>query len=234
MSTAEDKRKTASLEATTIDLRDFTLGSALYLVREESRLVYDFRAPLTQAEAHRQAKAQARRWGAPENPKPGFRNCVCNPGPIDISVRFGGGDVPELVSYLGINANELSTDPLPLARAHAFCPTCDGLGLVGDAENLYPVPCQFCDGTGLKARGDDHLDAYHDRAIAEYTRTERHGGIKVGDYTNDAHVYGRRHDDFNADLRPGIVVAVLAMLTFSIFRWGDNLVRWVQSWGWLS
>lgn len=205
MTTAADNGKSTSLAVTSTPSE-----GSIYAKQEGKRLVYDHRAPLTQAEAHREAKAQGQQWGKPPH---GARvvNCQAKPGPIDISIHFGSETADSL------------------ARAHAFCPTCDGLGLVGDAANLYPTPCQFCDGTGLK---DRHLDAYHDRAIADYTRAE---SGKPAHYVSESNPHlGRRHDDFDVDFRPVFGTILVALVTLGVLRFGGDLVRWVESWGWLS
>lgn len=38
------------------------------------------------------------------------------------------------------------------ARPCAFCPTCDGLGLVSNPVCAYPVPCDQCGGSGCTER----------------------------------------------------------------------------------
>lgn len=112
--------------------------------------------------------------------------------------------------------------PQPLAHARAFCPTCDGLGLVGDDDSRrYPTPCPVCDGSGL-------INRKHDQLIHDYQREQRleralRGAVKG------------RHDDLNDDrvigacIGASMTLAAIVIAVWALWRSG-TIARLVGMW----
>lgn len=102
------------------------------------------------------------------------------------------------------SSKDALVDSRIVARARAFCSTCDGIGIVGDDNPLtYPTLCPMCDGGGLTERQADQRLVESMRA-ENLRRTER-----------------TRHDEIDKDrVIAAIFAGAMILLACGIGCWG--------------